>query len=176
AQLVRNDVVRVKIPRFMSWLDAYDKPIYDLDMMEDKVDNPSPQSTPQVLPSFKEFPSVDEPEPQPLLNFPSLDINLGDKRGTNPSINPYSPGSFRMKTRLQLYMKVGEDLRTVHPDGVRISRRRQDFPDGVRTMKRRRQDFPDGVRTMKRRRQDFPDGVRTIKRLRQDFLDDVRTS
>nr|GEX14837.1 retrovirus-related Pol polyprotein from transposon TNT 1-94 [Tanacetum cinerariifolium] len=37
----------------MSWLDAYDEPIGDLDIIEDKVDNPSPQSTPQVLPSFE---------------------------------------------------------------------------------------------------------------------------
>ncbi|GJU28660.1 hypothetical protein Tco_1167281 [Tanacetum coccineum] len=115
-------------------------------MMEDKVDNPSPQSTPQVLPSFevytplvtypeeveetigipmeveplnqtqledlglntyshdlfpssKEFPSVDEPEPQPLPNLPFLDINLGDKRGPEPKslIKPHSPGSFRVK-------------------------------------------------------------------------------
>ncbi|GJY33770.1 hypothetical protein Tco_0418239 [Tanacetum coccineum] len=110
----------------------------------DKVDNPSPQSTLQVLPSFeeytppmtypkevdktigismeveplehikredlglntcshglfpisREFPSVDEPEPQPLPNLPFLDVNLGDKRGTDPPINPYSPGSFRME-------------------------------------------------------------------------------
>ncbi|GJS32664.1 hypothetical protein Tco_0531046 [Tanacetum coccineum] len=144
AQLVENGVVRVIIPKCMSWLDAYDEPIGDLDMMEDKVDNPSPQCTPQVLPSFKvytppvtyleethetigipievkpldhmkledlglntcshdlfpnsrEFPSVDEPEPQLLPNLPFLDVNLEDKRGTDPPINLYSPGSFRMK-------------------------------------------------------------------------------
>ncbi|GKA44600.1 hypothetical protein Tco_0737324 [Tanacetum coccineum] len=50
AQLVGNEVVRGKIPKCMSWLD--DEPIGDLDMMEDKVDNPSPPSTPQVFPSF----------------------------------------------------------------------------------------------------------------------------
>nr|GEZ74663.1 hypothetical protein [Tanacetum cinerariifolium] len=33
----------------MSWLDAYDEPICD---MEDKVNNTSPKSAPQVLPSF----------------------------------------------------------------------------------------------------------------------------
>ncbi|GJV11342.1 hypothetical protein Tco_1352883 [Tanacetum coccineum] len=110
----------------------------------DKVDNPSPQSTPQVLSSFEEYtscvtypeevdktigipmevepleytkqedfglntyshdlfsssreiPSVDEPEPRILPNFSPLDVNLGDKRGTDPPINPYSPGNFRMK-------------------------------------------------------------------------------
>ncbi|GKD84596.1 hypothetical protein Tco_1355750 [Tanacetum coccineum] len=110
----------------------------------DKVDNPWPQSNPQVLPSFEEYtppvtypkeieesigipievepldhtkledlgmntcnhdlflsyreiPSVDEPKPQLLPKFSPLDVNLGVKRGTDPPINPYSPGSFRMK-------------------------------------------------------------------------------
>nr|GFA91277.1 hypothetical protein [Tanacetum cinerariifolium] len=59
AQLVVNEVVRVMIPKCMSWLDAYDEPIdaYDepIGDMEDKVDNPSPQSTPQVLLSFEVY-------------------------------------------------------------------------------------------------------------------------
>ncbi|GJR90071.1 hypothetical protein Tco_0214082 [Tanacetum coccineum] len=125
---------------------AYDEPIGDLDMMEDKVDNPSPQSTPQVLPSFevytppvtypqvveetlgtpmevepleetqlenlllnthnhdiplssREVPIFDEPkpQPQPLLNCPSLDASLGNERGPGPPIKPPSPDSFRMK-------------------------------------------------------------------------------
>nr|GEY15698.1 hypothetical protein [Tanacetum cinerariifolium] len=53
--LVGNEVVTVEIPKCMSWLDAYDEPIGDLDMMEDKVDNQSPQSTPQVLLSFEVY-------------------------------------------------------------------------------------------------------------------------
>ncbi|GJX22903.1 hypothetical protein Tco_0227348 [Tanacetum coccineum] len=136
------EIVMVKMPKCMAWLD--DEPIGDLDTMDDKVDNPSPQCTPQVLPlielytlpvthpeeveetigipmevepldhmkledlglntcshdlfpSSREFPSVDEPEPQPLPNLSFLDVNLGDKRGTDPPINPYSQGSFRMK-------------------------------------------------------------------------------
>ncbi|GJU13419.1 hypothetical protein Tco_1135815 [Tanacetum coccineum] len=40
------EMVMVKIPKCMSWLDAYNEPIGDLDMMEDKMDNPSPHSTP----------------------------------------------------------------------------------------------------------------------------------
>ncbi|GJZ00501.1 hypothetical protein Tco_0517930 [Tanacetum coccineum] len=61
--LAGNEVVRVKIPKCMSWLDAYDEPIGDLDMMEDKVDNPSPQSTLQVLPSFEVYtPPVTHPK------------------------------------------------------------------------------------------------------------------
>ncbi|GJT99882.1 hypothetical protein Tco_1110221 [Tanacetum coccineum] len=84
----------------------------------DKVVNLSPQDTPQALPSFEvytppvtypeeieesigipmeEIPSVNELEPQLLPKFSPLDVNLGDKRGTDPPINPYSPGSFTMK-------------------------------------------------------------------------------
>ncbi|GJU79932.1 hypothetical protein Tco_1282297 [Tanacetum coccineum] len=60
AQLVKNEVVRVMIPKCMSWLDAFYEPI---GYMEDKVDNPSPQSTPQVLPSFEVYtPPVTYPE------------------------------------------------------------------------------------------------------------------
>ncbi|GKC34261.1 hypothetical protein Tco_1046645 [Tanacetum coccineum] len=133
------EIVMVKIPKCMSWLDACDEPIGDLDMMEDKVDNPSPQSTPQVLLSFevytppvtypeevnetigismevepldhtkledlglntcshdlflssREIPSVDKSEPQLLPKFSPLDVNLGDKKGTDLPINPYSTG------------------------------------------------------------------------------------
>ncbi|GJW26369.1 hypothetical protein Tco_0040180 [Tanacetum coccineum] len=50
AQLIENEMVRVMIPKCMIWLDAYDKPIGD---MEDKVDNLSSQDTPQVLLSFE---------------------------------------------------------------------------------------------------------------------------
>nr|GEZ35406.1 hypothetical protein [Tanacetum cinerariifolium]GEZ36607.1 hypothetical protein [Tanacetum cinerariifolium] len=49
--------------------------------------------------SSREVSSFDEtkPQPQPLLNCPHLDISLGDKRGLEPPIKPYSPDSFRMK-------------------------------------------------------------------------------
>ncbi|GKB43821.1 hypothetical protein Tco_0888763, partial [Tanacetum coccineum] len=70
--LVRNEVVRDKIPKCMSWLDAYDEPIGDLDMMDDKVDNPSPQNTPQVLPSFEVYtPPVTYPkEVKEIIGIP----------------------------------------------------------------------------------------------------------
>nr|GEX30316.1 hypothetical protein [Tanacetum cinerariifolium] len=45
------EIVMVKMPKCMAWLD--DEPIADLDTMEDKAKNPSPQSTPRVLPSFE---------------------------------------------------------------------------------------------------------------------------
>ncbi|GJX10264.1 hypothetical protein Tco_0200123 [Tanacetum coccineum] len=108
------------------------------------VENPDPQSTPQFLPSFKEYTppvtypkevkeiigipieveplnetpledlrmntcnhdiplssreihSFDGPEPQPLLNSPSLDVSLEDVIGLEPPIKPHSPDSSRMK-------------------------------------------------------------------------------
>ncbi|GKE77655.1 hypothetical protein Tco_1543775 [Tanacetum coccineum] len=47
--------------------------------------------------SSKEVPSFDGPEPQPLLNSPSLDVSLGDVIGPEPPIKPHSPDSSRMK-------------------------------------------------------------------------------
>ncbi|GJZ01419.1 hypothetical protein Tco_0519380 [Tanacetum coccineum] len=105
----------VKMPKCMSWL-AYDEHIDDLDMMAEvdetigilievepldhmKLEELGSNTCSHGLcPNSREFPNVDKPEPQPLLNLPFLDVNLGYKRGTDPSINPYSPGSFRMKS------------------------------------------------------------------------------
>nr|GEV94928.1 hypothetical protein [Tanacetum cinerariifolium] len=50
------EVVMVKMPKCMSRL-TYDQPIGNLDMMEDKVDNLSPQSTLQIPPSFEVYTS-----------------------------------------------------------------------------------------------------------------------
>ncbi|GJT84518.1 hypothetical protein Tco_1066235 [Tanacetum coccineum] len=49
--------------------------------------------------SSREVPSFDKPkpQPQPLRNYPSMDVSLGDKRGPEPPIKPLSPNSFRMK-------------------------------------------------------------------------------
>ncbi|GKC78107.1 hypothetical protein Tco_1128881 [Tanacetum coccineum] len=47
---LKCEIVMVKMPKCMAWLD--DEPIGD---MEDKVDNPSPQSTPQVLLSIEVY-------------------------------------------------------------------------------------------------------------------------
>ncbi|GJU98246.1 hypothetical protein Tco_1327517 [Tanacetum coccineum] len=123
---LKCEIVMVKMPKCMSWLDAYDEPIGDLDMMEDKVDNPSPQIT-----------NVDEPKPQSLSNFPSLDVNLGDKRGIDPLINTYSPGSFRMEeiTNGNLRTRIFKEKKNIffiNPgDGVR-------FNDGVSRLYLRR--------------------------------------
>ncbi|GJW90123.1 hypothetical protein Tco_0167676 [Tanacetum coccineum] len=54
-------IVMVKMLKCMAWLD--DEPIGNLDTMEDKAKNPSPQSTPQVLPSFNVYtPPVTHPK------------------------------------------------------------------------------------------------------------------
>ncbi|GJZ10974.1 hypothetical protein Tco_0545733 [Tanacetum coccineum] len=156
---LESEIVMVKMPSCISFLgctNAYDEPIGNLDKMGDKVENLSPQSTPQVLPSFEEYtppmtypeeveetlgtplevepldetqledlglntckhgiplssrkvPSFDElePQPQPLPNFLPLDVNLGDKRGTDPPIKPHSSDSFRMK---EMEIHYGDNL------------------------------------------------------------------
>ncbi|GJR75185.1 hypothetical protein Tco_0087550 [Tanacetum coccineum] len=138
-----------------------------LGMMNNEEGNTSPQSTPQIPPSFEEYTSpmtypkeveetlgtpmedepfeqmkledldvntcshdlfissrevssVDEPEPQLLPNFPSLDVNLEEKRGTDPPINPYSPGSFRMKVveHLIIYTPPSSYVAAFHPKDI----------------------------------------------------------
>ncbi|GJR55356.1 putative reverse transcriptase domain-containing protein [Tanacetum coccineum] len=55
----------------------------------------------------REVLSVDELEPQPLPNFPCLDVNIGDKRGPEPPIKPYSRDNFRMNVVDNLAMMQG---------------------------------------------------------------------
>ncbi|GJZ94443.1 hypothetical protein Tco_0666646 [Tanacetum coccineum] len=47
--------------------------------------------------SSRKVPSFDGPEPQPVLNSPSLDVSLEDIIGPKPPIKPHSPDSSRMK-------------------------------------------------------------------------------
>nr|GEW20650.1 zinc finger, CCHC-type [Tanacetum cinerariifolium] len=86
-QLVGNEVVRVKIPSFMSWLDAYDEPFGDLDMIEDKVENSDPQSTPQALPSFEEnTPPITYPdEVKKIIRIP-IERRNGQDYGPTPNL------------------------------------------------------------------------------------------
>ncbi|GJX24019.1 hypothetical protein Tco_0228464 [Tanacetum coccineum] len=77
--------------------------------------------------SFREIPSVVEPEPQLLPDFSPLDVNLGDKRGTDPPINPYSSGSLKMKVvePLTIHIPPSPHVAYFHRndpgDGVRIN-------------------------------------------------------
>ncbi|GJY59544.1 hypothetical protein Tco_0459436 [Tanacetum coccineum] len=168
---LESEMVMVKMPSCMSFLgctNAYDEPIGNLDKMVYEVENPSPQSTPQVLPTFKEYtppvtcteeieetlgtpievepldqtkledidltnhnislssreiPSVDEPEPQLLCKFSPLDVNLGDKGGTDPPINPYSLGSFRLKVvdQLTIHIPPSPHVAYYHPESKEVS-------------------------------------------------------
>ncbi|GJS68182.1 hypothetical protein Tco_0682747 [Tanacetum coccineum] len=67
--------------------------------------------------SSREFPSIDESKPQLLPNFSPLDVNLGDKRGTNSPINPYILGSFRMKVveTLTIHTPPSPHVASFHP-------------------------------------------------------------
>ncbi|GJV95481.1 hypothetical protein Tco_1547058 [Tanacetum coccineum] len=72
--------------------------------------------------SSREVPSFDEPlpQPQPLPNFPSLDLSLGDERGLKPPIKPYSSDSFRMKVvdNLTIHTPPSPHVAHFHPKGM----------------------------------------------------------
>ncbi|GJU54710.1 hypothetical protein Tco_1228424 [Tanacetum coccineum] len=69
--------------------------------------------------SSREVPSFDEPEPQPqpLLNCPPLDISLGEQRGPEPPIKPHSSDSFRMKVvdNLTIHTPPSAHMPSFHP-------------------------------------------------------------
>ncbi|GJR75516.1 hypothetical protein Tco_0087881 [Tanacetum coccineum] len=54
AQIVRDDMVRVQVPRCMTWLD-YDEHVDSISTMDNKVGVKSPKCTTQTLPSFEEY-------------------------------------------------------------------------------------------------------------------------
>ncbi|GJY79658.1 hypothetical protein Tco_0485459 [Tanacetum coccineum] len=69
--------------------------------------------------SNREVPSFDEmePQPNPLPNFPSLDVSLGEERGPEPPFNPHSLDSFRMKEvdNLTINTPPSPHVATFHP-------------------------------------------------------------
>nr|GEU49300.1 hypothetical protein [Tanacetum cinerariifolium] len=54
AQIVGNDMVRVQVPRCMTWLD-YDEHVDSLSTMDNELGVIIPKSTTQTLPSFEEY-------------------------------------------------------------------------------------------------------------------------
>ncbi|GJX13346.1 hypothetical protein Tco_0205104 [Tanacetum coccineum] len=70
--------------------------------------------------SSREVPSFDGPEPQPLLNSPSLDVSLGDVIGPVPPIKPHSPNSSRIKVVDYLTTQTPPlpHVANSHPKGV----------------------------------------------------------
>ncbi|GJY66295.1 hypothetical protein Tco_0468533 [Tanacetum coccineum] len=70
--------------------------------------------------SSKEVPSFDRPEPQPLLNNPSLDVSLGDVIGPEPPIKPLSSDSSRMEVvdYLTTQTPPSPHVENSHPKGV----------------------------------------------------------
>nr|GEU55054.1 hypothetical protein [Tanacetum cinerariifolium] len=127
-QLVGNEVVRVKIPSCMSWLDAYDEPLEDIIGILIKVESLDETSLEDIglntcnhdCPlSSREVINFDEPKPQPppLPSCPSLDISLIEKRGPEPPIKPHSLDSFRMKAvdNLTIHISPSPHVASFHP-------------------------------------------------------------
>nr|GEU98993.1 retrovirus-related Pol polyprotein from transposon TNT 1-94 [Tanacetum cinerariifolium] len=132
------EMVMVKMPRCMLFLGSTDscgEHIGSLDMMNNKMENPIPQRTPQVLPSFKKYTlpwltqknasevsSFDEPKPkpQPSPSFSSFDISQVDKSGPKPHIKPHSLDSFKMKVidRLTIHTPPSTHMASFYPKDV----------------------------------------------------------
>ncbi|GJT22806.1 hypothetical protein Tco_0892743 [Tanacetum coccineum] len=70
--------------------------------------------------SSRELLSVDEPKPQLLPNFLSLDVSLGDVIGLEPPIKPHSLDSSRMKVvdYLTTQTPPSPHVANSHPEGV----------------------------------------------------------
>ncbi|GJS00803.1 hypothetical protein Tco_0317311 [Tanacetum coccineum] len=70
--------------------------------------------------SSREVPNFDGPEPQPLLNSPSLDVSLGDVIGPESPIKLHSPDSSRMKVVDYLTNQTppSPHVANSHPKGV----------------------------------------------------------
>ncbi|GJV18227.1 hypothetical protein Tco_1363550 [Tanacetum coccineum] len=73
--------------------------------------------------SSREIPSFDGPNPQPLLNSPSLDVSLGDVIGLEPPIKPHSLDSSRMKVvdYLTTQTPPSPHMANSHPKGEELS-------------------------------------------------------
>ncbi|GJR35385.1 retrotransposon protein, putative, ty1-copia subclass [Tanacetum coccineum] len=104
----------------------------------DKVENPDPQSAPQVLPSFKEntppttYPDEVEEiieipiEVEPLDKTPLEDLSLNtyislrEERGPEPPIKPHSLDSFRMKVvdNLTIHIPPSPHVASFYPKDV----------------------------------------------------------
>ncbi|GJX01111.1 hypothetical protein Tco_0185024 [Tanacetum coccineum] len=94
---LESEIVMVKMPSCMSFLgytNAYDKPICNLDNMGDEVENPSPQSTLQVFPSFEVYTppvtyprEVDKTLGTPMEEEPLDQTKLEDVGLTNHNIS-----------------------------------------------------------------------------------------
>ncbi|GJZ32889.1 hypothetical protein Tco_0578325 [Tanacetum coccineum] len=70
--------------------------------------------------SSREVLSFDGPDPQPLLNSPSLDVSPGDVIGPKPPIKPHSSNSSRMKVvdYLTTQTPPSPHVANSHPKGV----------------------------------------------------------
>nr|GEY70319.1 hypothetical protein [Tanacetum cinerariifolium] len=83
AQIVRDDMVRVQVPRCKEWLN-YDEDVDSLSTMDNEVGVTSLESTIQTLPSFEEY--------MPLVTYP---IEVKKTLGTPIEIEPLNETKLR---------------------------------------------------------------------------------
>ena len=72
--------------------------------------------SPREVPSFGET----RPQPQPVPSYPSLDLSLGDQRGPEPPIKPYSLDSFQIKVvdPLTTHAPPSPNATSFHPKDI----------------------------------------------------------
>ncbi|GJU47931.1 ribonuclease H-like domain-containing protein [Tanacetum coccineum] len=102
SQIVRDDMVMVQeYTPLVTYLEEVEKtlgtPIEVEPLNETKLEEVVLNCNNDTPFSSREVPSFDGPEPQPLLNSPSLDVSLGDVIGPELPIKPHSLDSSRMK-------------------------------------------------------------------------------
>ncbi|GKB07339.1 retrovirus-related pol polyprotein from transposon TNT 1-94 [Tanacetum coccineum] len=123
APVSKMETMRALLATTAGCTNAYDEHIGNLDKMGDEIENPSPKSTPQVLPSFEEYtPPVTYPEEvekilgtpmevEPLDQMKLEDVGrkaylLEDKQ--IPSVGVFDEVSFY--TLFQAFGKLLEDM------------------------------------------------------------------
>ncbi|GJX51225.1 hypothetical protein Tco_0278070 [Tanacetum coccineum] len=190
---LESEIVMVKMPSgmtFLSCTNAYDETIGNLDKMGDEVENPSPQSTPQVLPSFEEYTlpvtypkELEETLGTPMEVEPLDQTKLEDVGAYAIAVEVFDPlPSLWLCHELSL-KTLGGNTRDLDSNweetGQDCNFTRSGFKnacivpgDGVANPS-------DAVRTYKRRRQKLCDGVRTREEIsiyKNSFLGEYECS
>ncbi|GKE28658.1 hypothetical protein Tco_1444042 [Tanacetum coccineum] len=111
------EMVMVKVPMCMSWLDTHDEPIGDLNTIVDKAENPSSQSTPQVLLSFEIYipPVTHLEEVEETIGIPMEVEHLEHMKLKDLGLNTCSYDLF-LSSR-EIPNNPGDGVR-INPDGV----------------------------------------------------------
>ncbi|GKD97509.1 hypothetical protein Tco_1381406 [Tanacetum coccineum] len=117
------EMFMVKKPRCMSWLgfiDAYDEPIEVEETLGTLMEEEPLDQTQLEDVSFDSYDyNLSLSSREVPSSFSPLDVNLGEKRGTDPPIKLHSPDSFRIKAvdHLTIHTSHLPHVALFHPKG-----------------------------------------------------------